>query len=79
LNARFIFLVEVNFTDYTKLPVWVEDKFIDEIKCWENNGCIILVKNQGPNIPEEEQQKIFEPFHQADDARNKTYNCAAGL
>ena len=40
----------------------------------EKNNIIFEVKNKGQAIPKEEQQKIFERFYRADEARNRDDN-----
>jgi signal transduction histidine kinase len=61
------------------LPNWIEDEFKDEIKFWKTEGCILIIKNQGEIIKEEEKNKIFKPFYQIDDSRNKTAQSGVGL
>lgn len=61
------------------LPNWIENEFKDEIKAWKTEGCILIVKNEGKGIKEEEQSKIFKPFYQIDDSRNKTSQSGVGL
>lgn len=61
------------------LPDWIEDEVKDTIKAWKNEGCIVIVKNEGEGIKEEEQSKIFKPFYQTDDSRNKTSQSGVGL
>ncbi|WP_411681387.1 ATP-binding protein [Clostridium thailandense] len=61
------------------LPAWIEDEFKEKIKNWKNEGCILIVKNEGEEIKEEEQNKIFKPFYQTDDSRNKTSQSGVGL
>lgn len=61
-----------------ELPEWIEDykNFIEDLR---NNGVLILVKNNGNTIPKEEQERIFNPFYQTDDSRNKTLKSGVGL
>lgn len=61
------------------LPNWIEDEFKEKIKTWKSQGCILIVKNEGKGIKEEEQSKIFKPFYQIDDSRNKTSQSGVGL
>lgn len=61
------------------LPNWIEDEFRDEIKSWKTKGCILIIKNEGEGIKEEEKRKIFKPFYQVDDSRNKTAQSGVGL
>ncbi len=61
------------------LPAWIEDEFKENIKTWKSEGCILIVKNEGKGIKEEEQGKIFKPFYQIDDSRNKTSQSGVGL
>lgn len=60
-------------------PEWLESEFKDELKLWKNSGCIIIVKNEGSSIQKEELEKIFMPFYQTDDSRNKTSQSGVGL
>ncbi len=61
------------------LPNWIEDEFKDEIKLWKTEGCVIIIKNRGEIIKEEEKSKIFKPFYQIDNSRNKTSQSGVGL
>lgn len=44
----------------------------------EAGGEVIVVEDDGPGIPPEQRQKIFEPFHQAA-ARDQTAGVGVGL
>ncbi|MHC1684630.1 MAG: ATP-binding protein [Clostridiaceae bacterium] len=61
------------------LPSWIEEEFKEKINLWKNKGCILIVKNQGQGIKEEEKDKIIKPFYQIDDSRNKTSQSGVGL
>ncbi|WP_097027688.1 HAMP domain-containing sensor histidine kinase [Clostridium peptidivorans] len=62
-----------------KVPEWLEEKFINEIGPWKKEGLLILVKNQGENIIDKEKEKIFMPFYQSDNSRNKKLWNGVGL
>ncbi|NIQ05725.1 MAG: GAF domain-containing protein, partial [Candidatus Korarchaeota archaeon] len=51
-----------NAIDYTEDTIWVEG--------WEENGRLCLsVRDDGPGIPEEEQERIFDPFYRVEKER----------
>lgn len=61
------------------LPIWVDEGFMQEIRNWKSDGCLILIKNEGDGILKEDLDKIFIPFYQSDDSRNKRYKSGVGL
>ncbi|MCH3965167.1 MAG: HAMP domain-containing histidine kinase [Clostridium sp.] len=61
------------------LPPWIKKDFQKDIISWREKGCIVVVKNDGNGIPENERKKIFMPFYQVDKARNKTSQNEVGL
>lgn len=67
------------FSLNNNFPDWIETEVINEIRLWKSEGCILLVKNDGEPISEEEMSKIFKPFYQVDNSRNKTSNSGVGL
>lgn len=67
------------FSLKNKLPSWLESNSAVELQAWKSDGCVILVKNNGEIIKNEEKTKIFMPFYQVDDARSKTSHSGVGL
>jgi signal transduction histidine kinase len=61
------------------LPAWIDKSFIEEIKGWKDEGCLIFIKNEGDSIVKEDLDKIFIPFYQSDDSRNKSRKSGVGL
>ena len=52
---------------------------MDEIKNWKSEGCKLLIKNDGLGISKEDKDKVFLPFYQCDNSRNKKANGGVGL
>jgi signal transduction histidine kinase len=67
------------FSEDQDLPDWVFPPFADELASWRGSGMVLLVQNQGEAIPEEEQERIFAPFYQADAARASRSGGSSGL
>lgn len=63
----------------SKVPEWLEVEVADKINLWKKEGLLILVKNQGDKIVDKEKEKIFMPFYQSDDSRNKKLWNGVGL
>lgn len=61
------------------LPDWLEVRVIDQIRQWKTHGLLILIQNEGESISENKQEKIFTPFYQSDDSRNKQKWNGVGL
>ncbi|GCD12799.1 sensor histidine kinase [Clostridium tagluense] len=61
------------------LTQWLSYKDIEEIKLHKNEGCILLIKNEGVCISKEDKNKVFLPFYQGDDSRSKKASTGVGL
>ena len=62
-----------------KLAQYLRQKDIEEIRLRKSEGCILLIKNEGVIISKEEKDKVFLPFYQCDDSRNKKASTGVGL
>lgn len=67
------------FSLHSKRPEWLEAESADKISLWKKEGLMVLVKNQGDKIVDKEKEKIFMPFYQSDDSRNKKLWNGVGL
>ena len=67
------------FSSGENLPPWIDSCFMEDIRNWKNEGCLILIKNDGDSILKEDLDKIFIPFYQSDDSRNKSRKSGVGL
>ncbi|WP_010283430.1 sensor histidine kinase [Bacillus timonensis] len=63
----------------TKLPEWVFKEFYNDIEVWRKNGTVILIQNEGKGIPKEHINRVFQPFYQAEGARNNGGSSGLGL
>lgn len=63
----------------TKLPDWVFNDFYKDVDEWRNKGTVILIQNEGRGIPTDQIDKVFQPFYQAEGARNKGGSSGLGL
>jgi signal transduction histidine kinase len=53
-------------------PVWVRARALD-------NGCLIIVDDAGPGVPDELKEKIFEPFKQGPTTSPQSPGVGIGL
>ncbi|MCC3355549.1 HAMP domain-containing sensor histidine kinase [Bacillus sp. REN16] len=63
----------------TKLPDWVFKNFFEDVEVWRKEGTVILIQNEGNGIPNEQLDKVFQPFYQAEGARNNGGSSGLGL
>lgn len=62
-----------------KLTQGLKQKDVEEITAGKSEGCILLIKNQGVSISKKDKEKVFLPFYQCDDSRNKKASTGVGL
>jgi signal transduction histidine kinase len=55
------------------LPQWIFQPFKERVQ-EISNGVTIIVQNEGSIIPQEEQEKIFQPLYQIEESRTKKNN-----
>lgn len=67
------------FSSDVKLPSWLESNSQNEIRNWKGKGILVLMKNEGNSIRDEEKEKVFMPFYQSDDCRSKNMWKGVGL
>jgi signal transduction histidine kinase len=67
------------FSCRENLPLWIDKGFMKDLRSWKNDGGLILIKNEGEVILKEDLDKIFIPFYQSDDSRNKRFKSGVGL
>lgn len=67
------------FSHDEKLPDWLESNFQNEIRSLQDKRLLILIKNEGSGIKDEEKEKVFMPFYQSDDSRSKNIWKGVGL
>ena len=49
---------------------FVSDKLNIEILL-SNDGCILIIEDNGPGIPDKNHEDVFKPFFSLDPSRNK--------
>lgn len=62
-----------------KLPDWVFPEFRLEVETWREDGTVILIQNEGRSLPQEQIDKVFQPFYQHDASRGKGSTSGLGL
>ncbi|MEI7025870.1 sensor histidine kinase [Paenibacillus sp. y28] len=60
-------------------PDWVFPPFQEQLAAWHESGVVLLVQNEGEDIPAAMQEKVFEPFYQKDAARTQAKTGQSGL
>ncbi|WP_077617237.1 HAMP domain-containing sensor histidine kinase [Bacillus sinesaloumensis] len=63
----------------TKLPEWMFREFHEVVDIWRRKGTIILIQNEGNGIANEQLDRVFQPFYQAEGARNNGGSSGLGL
>ncbi|MEH7235526.1 HAMP domain-containing sensor histidine kinase [Bacillus sp. JJ1562] len=63
----------------SKLPDWLFKDFYEDVEAWRKEGTVILIQNEGKGIPQEQLDKVFQPFYQAEGARNNGGSSGLGL
>ncbi|MFW5437281.1 sensor histidine kinase [Paenibacillus apiarius] len=61
------------------LPPWIFPVMAEEVRAWRGDSLLMLVQNQGGAIPQEQMDRIFAPFYQADSSRTKAHTGSSGL
>lgn len=53
------------------LPAWVFPPFVTKVEelCGNEESVLLLIQNEGAAVPEERQNRLFEPFYQGDASR----------
>lgn len=67
------------FSKGVSLPDWIDEEEKNKIEELRKDGVVILVKNQGEEIPKEDIERIMEPFYKVDNSRNKKVGTGLGL
>lgn len=67
------------FSDDFSLPSWIDGEFTNIIDDFRKDGAVLIVKNDGQAINQDEYKKIFTPFYQIDASRNKTKDKGTGI
>ncbi|WP_394236503.1 ATP-binding protein [Niallia oryzisoli] len=67
------------FSSDQRLPDWIFSNFNSELEDWRAGGTILLIQNEGNGIPQEWQEKIFQPFVQGEGARGRGGSSGLGL
>ncbi|EET84238.1 histidine kinase, partial [Clostridium carboxidivorans P7] len=62
-----------------EMPGWLKIGTENKTIPWKKDGLLIVVKNQGDGIIDKEKEKVFMPFYQSDDSRNKKLWNGVGL
>ncbi|AKA68408.1 HAMP domain-containing sensor histidine kinase [Clostridium scatologenes] len=62
-----------------EMPDWLKIGTESKTVTWKKDGLLIVVKNQGNGIIDKEKEKVFMPFYQSDDSRNKKLWNGVGL
>ncbi|MEL5864170.1 ATP-binding response regulator [Clostridium cochlearium] len=58
------------FSSQYELPNWVQGDDREKINSFRKSNTVIIVKNEGEEIPKEDIKRIIEPFYKGDRARN---------
>ncbi|MBY0215755.1 HAMP domain-containing sensor histidine kinase [Paenibacillus illinoisensis] len=61
------------------LPEWVIPTLAQELNEYRTGATLILVQNEGTAIPEEQLDRIFEPYVQHQNQEEKAYAGSSGL
>ena len=61
------------------LPEWIIPSLRMELDEFRAGATLILVQNEGPAIPEEQLDRIFEPYVQHQNQEEKAYAGGSGL
>ncbi|GAA0720766.1 HAMP domain-containing sensor histidine kinase [Clostridium malenominatum] len=67
------------FSEEFSLPHWISGEEENRLKELRKNNVVLLVKNQGEEIPKEDMERIMEPFYKVDNSRNKKIGTGLGL
>ncbi|KNF08193.1 Two-component sensor histidine kinase [Gottschalkia purinilytica] len=67
------------FSDNFSLPGWLDDSYVEELDEFRKEGAILIVKNEGQKISEEDLKKIFERFYKSDNERSIMKKSGTGL
>ena len=62
-----------------ELPEWINLSQRAELDTYRNGATIILVQNEGPAIPPEQLERIFEPYVQYHNQERQGYAGGSGL
>ncbi|WP_338541411.1 HAMP domain-containing sensor histidine kinase [Paenibacillus tundrae] len=62
-----------------QLPEWIISTLVLELDNFRTGSTLILVQNEGPAIPEEQLNRIFEPYVQHQNQEEKAYAGSSGL
>lgn len=79
--------VSSEFAASDKLPVSLQEELLGFNKNFlgilqaanTEHNTLVLVKNTGTQISDDDMEKVFEPFYQVDDSRNKSKKSGIGL
>lgn len=67
------------FSEDMDLPDWLDESYKDELESFRKDGAILIVKNNGEEIKEEDMKNILEPFYKADSSRKNIKMSGTGL
>ncbi|WP_449539414.1 ATP-binding protein [Ferdinandcohnia sp. Marseille-Q9671] len=76
-KGKFIWLSALSSN--SELPKWIFKDFYQELESWRQDGTIIVIQNEGVGIPNEEVEHVYQPFYQAERARNNGGSSGLGL
>ncbi|MBM7602265.1 signal transduction histidine kinase [Metabacillus crassostreae] len=76
-NGKSIWLAVLS--ERTTIPNWVFSPFSKELDLWRQDGTLILVQNEGVEIPSDLLEIVFEPFKQVEGARGLGGSSGLGL
>jgi signal transduction histidine kinase len=61
------------------LPEWIIPLWTAELEGYRTGRTLILVQNEGPAIPAEQLERIFEPYVQLQNYEGRGYAGSSGL
>lgn len=66
-------------SDDVPLPSWLDETYQNKLEEFREGGVLLIVKNDGKEIPKVDIQNILEPFYKVDSSRKNIKKPGTGL
>ena len=67
------------YSEEFSLSNWINSKVREKLEDIRKDKVVIIVKNEGKGIDNQEIENVFKPFYKADNSRRNTKNSGTGL